>query len=106
MAEEKKEVEEKKQIEKLETRKFRYTNDVTFEFDLEVSDPALAIAEITDFVDLMARAEKDLVALRDQFQKQLEPKEEKKKEVKPGEIKQKKPVPKVEATVVKTASES
>lgn len=111
MAEEKK-VEEKKEINKWESRKFRYTNDVTFEFDIEVSEPALAIAEITDFIDLMARATKDLVTLRDQFQKQLEPKEDKKELLKKPLQKLVKKVeatvergPEIEAAVVKTASE-
>lgn len=81
MAEEKKE-EKKSEVERFETRKFRYSNEVTFEFELEVSEPEAAVAEITDFIDLMARATKDLVTLRDNFQKKIEPKE---KEKKPGE---------------------
>ena len=85
MAEEKKE-ETKNEITRFETRKFRYSNEVTFEFELEVSEPKTAVTEITDFIELMARATKDLVGLRDHFQKQLEPKEkkEKVKEAVPG----------------------
>lgn len=77
MAEEKKE-ETKNEIERFETRKFRYSNEVTFEFELEVSNAEAAVAEITDFIDLMARATKDLTELRDHFQKQIEPKEKEK----------------------------
>ncbi len=76
MAEQPQEI--KKEIEKHETRKFRYSNEVTFEFDIEVSNSKTAIAEITDFLDLMERVKEDLEGLRDRFQKTLEPKDKKK----------------------------
>lgn len=76
MAEEKKEI----AIEKFETRKFRYSNDVTFEFDLEVSNPETALAEITDFIELMKVATTDLQTLRESFAKEIEKPEEKKVE--------------------------
>jgi len=70
MAEEKQE--EKTQIETLETRKFQYSNNVNFEFDIEVSKPELAVAEITDFMELMKRAITDLEKLRETYIKKIE----------------------------------
>ena len=71
---------EQKEIEKFETRKFRYSNEVTFEFDVEVSNPEAAVTEITDFIDLMKLAIKDLTELREGFVKKVEnPKEKKDK---------------------------
>ncbi len=68
MEEEKKE----KKIETLETRKFQYSNNVNFEFDIEVSKPELAVAEITDFMELMKRAITDLEKLREGYVKKIE----------------------------------
>ena len=82
MAEEK----EKKKVEVFETRQFKYANEVEFEFSVDVSKPELAVAEITDFLELVTLAVKDLGKLREEFVKMIEkpkakeaPKEEKKK---------------------------
>lgn len=73
--------EEKKiEIEKFEKREFRYQNDVTFEFDIDVSKPETALAEIADFIDLMKVATKDLETLKVEFAKQIEKPAEKKPE--------------------------
>jgi hypothetical protein len=71
---------ETNEIEKYETRRFRYSNQVTFEFDLDVSDPESAVAEITDFIELMKLATNDLEALRKDFATKVEKKEAPKKD--------------------------
>ena len=90
---------EEKQLEGIntkETRQFNYSKDeseVKFEFDVDVSNPEIAIAEISDFMDLMAQAFNDLTVLQKEFSSKIEkPKEEKEKkekkeEGKPGEKK-------------------
>ena len=78
MAEEKKE--EKTVPVRSETRSFKYSNEVVFEFDIDVSEPELAIAEITDFISLMEMGIKDLTELRATFAKKIEKPEQKKKE--------------------------
>lgn len=72
---------EEKTINREETRTFKYSNAVTFEFEVEVSEPNAAIAEITDFMELLEKAKSDLTKLRDTFQKQIGPKEKEEKSV-------------------------
>ncbi len=69
----------KVEIEKFEKRTFRYANDVTFEFDIDVSNPETALAEITDFIELMTVATKELQKLKVEFAKQIDKPEEKSK---------------------------
>jgi len=85
---------EKKQEEKLEnveckkTRSFSYSekeSEVGFEFEIDVSNPEIALAEISDFMDLMAQSFKDLKELQKEFAGKIEKKEEPKKELK-GEM--------------------
>ena len=88
-------IEEKKQIDGIdlkETRQFNYSkdeSDVKFEFEIDVSNPEIALAEISDFMDLMAQAFQDLTVLQKEFSNKIEkPKEEKEKEENlPGEKK-------------------
>lgn len=76
---------EDKVVERRETRTFRYTSEVTFEFDVDVSKPETAVAEITDFIELMKSATSDLEAVRKEFAAKLEkPKETEKPAVEPG----------------------
>lgn len=72
------------QITKNETRTFEYTkgDDNGFKFEVDVSDPSMAIAEITDFIDLMERAMADLAKLKETFTKQIESEDSKKKDKK------------------------
>lgn len=73
--------ENEKDIMRTEKRTFRYSNDVVFEFDLDVSEPESAVAEITDFLHLMKIATKDLEEIRGDFAgKMKEQKEEEKKD--------------------------
>jgi hypothetical protein len=61
-----------KEIERFERRNYKYSNEVTFEFDIDVSDPDTAIIEIADFIGLMAKATEDLRALQKTFTSRIE----------------------------------
>ena len=74
-------------VERSETRKFSYSNEVSnlnFEFEIDVSSPERALAEISDFRDLMAQSFNDLELLGKEFASSIEKpkKEEIKKEEK------------------------
>lgn len=62
-------------IECFEKRNYRFQNDVTFEFDIDVSNPETALAEIADFKALMVEATNKLDTLQKEFAAKLEPKE-------------------------------
>lgn len=67
---------EQPQIEKTETRSYKYLNDesnVAFEFEIDVSKPEIALAEIADFKELMSKAIKDLTILSKEVAKDIEP---------------------------------
>jgi len=74
--------EEKQQIEEVEckeTRHFHYSREeLSFEFNIDVSNPEIALAEISDFKDLMAQSFNDLENLRKEFASKIEKPKEKK----------------------------
>lgn len=80
--------EEKQQIKEVdckEVRRFCYSkdeNDLNFDFEIDVSDPELALAEISDFKDLMARASNDLDILSEKIALKVGPKKEQVKDEK------------------------
>ena len=82
--------EEIKQTDRNETRRFRYSNnenDVSFEFEIDVSIPETALAEIADFKELMTQSINDLTELSKEFAKKIdkpakEQKPEEKKSIK------------------------
>ncbi len=84
----KNEKQEEKKLENVEckkTRSFHYSNkenEVGFEFEIDVSNPEIALAEISDFMDLMAQSFQDLKELQNEFAVKIEKKEEPKKEQK------------------------
>lgn len=70
------EEEKKAELECQEKRSYRFQNDVTFEFDIDVSKPETALAEIADFKELMIEATKKLDTLQKEFATKIEkPKE-------------------------------
>ena len=76
MSEEKQQIEE---VERKEIRRFCYSkdeNDLNFDFEIDVSNPELALAEISDFKDLMAQAFHDLDVLSKKFASKIGPKKE------------------------------
>ena len=79
MEEEKK---EKEQIELFEKRNYRFSNDVTFEFDIDVSEPEKALVEIADFKELMIEAVKKLDTLKEEFVAKIEKQKQVEKPVK------------------------
>ena len=78
--------EEKQQIEEVdckETRRFCYSREeLSFDFEIDVSDPELALAEISDFKDLMAQAFHDLDVLSEKIALKVGPKKEQVKDEK------------------------
>ena len=74
--------EEKQQIEEVdckETRRFCYSREeLSFDFEIDVSDPEIALAEISDFKDLMAQSFHDLEILGKEFASKIEKPKEKK----------------------------
>ena len=90
--------EEKQQIKEIdykEIRHFYYSkdeNDLSFDFEIDVSNPELALAEISDFRDLMAQAFHDLDTLSKKIASKIgqkkEQKEDKKKKTKTENIKE------------------
>lgn len=79
MAEEKPK-EKKVEITRNETRTFKYCNDVCFEFEMTVSNPETALAEIADFLALMEVASTELKELKKEFAAKIEKPKEKKKD--------------------------
>ena len=80
--------EEKQQIKEIdykEIRHFYYSkdeNDLSFDFEIDVSNPELALVEISDFKDLMAQAFNDLDVLSEKIALKVGPKKEQVKDEK------------------------
>ena len=75
---------EVKQVKREETRNFVYSKEdstIEFGFDIDVSNPKVALVEIADFKELLSRAGEDLAKLSKVFSDKLE-KEEKPEEQK------------------------
>lgn len=60
------------EIQRVEKRTFKYSNEQTFEFELDVSNPDTALIEIGDFLTLLAKATEDLRVLQKTFASKIE----------------------------------
>lgn len=67
-----KETKKEEEVLRREIRQFRYSSEVSFEFEVDVSNPEGAIAEITDFMGLLMQAHKELEDLRGEFSSKLD----------------------------------
>lgn len=66
---------EEKNATKTEIRKFTYASSesgVGFDFELDVTDEEVALAEIADFIELLDVVKEDLKSLRSQFARVIE----------------------------------